>query len=92
MFIDSHCHLDAAEFGNTQASVVHDAVTAGVSRMVVPSVARTNFDAVRMLCEQCTNCAPAYGIHPMYTNDAAPASPSNHPSRPHTPAKLPNNA
>ena len=72
MFIDSHCHLDAAEFGNTQASVVHDAVTAGVSRMVVPSVARTNFDAVRMLCEQCTNCAPAYGIHPMYTNDAAP--------------------
>jgi TatD DNase family protein len=72
VFIDTHCHLDAAEFGNTQASVVRDAVTAGVSRMVVPSVARGNFDAVCQLCVRQPNCSPAYGIHPMYTDDAAP--------------------
>ncbi|OIQ98472.1 putative deoxyribonuclease YjjV [mine drainage metagenome] len=72
MFIDTHCHLDAAEFGNTQTSVVRNAVTAGVNRMVVPSVARSNFDTVRQLCAHQPNCSPAYGIHPMYTDDATP--------------------
>lgn len=72
MFIDTHCHLDAAEFGNTQTGVVRNAVAAGVNRMVVPSVARSNFDTVRQLCAHQPNCSPAYGIHPMYTDDAAP--------------------
>jgi TatD DNase family protein len=72
VYTDTHCHLDAAEFGNTQADIVRDALAAGVSRIVVPSVARTNFDTVRKLCERYTNCSPAYGIHPMYTDDAAP--------------------
>ena len=66
MFIDTHCHLDAAEFGDTQADIVHAAEAAGVSRIVVPSVARDNFRAVRALCGRFPNCAPAYGIHPMY--------------------------
>ncbi|NOT19065.1 MAG: TatD family hydrolase [Sideroxydans sp.] len=72
MFIDTHCHLDAEEFGDTQANVVRDAQAVGVSRIVVPSVARANFDSVRSLCEQYPNCAPAYGIHPMYTDTAMP--------------------
>jgi TatD DNase family protein len=72
MFIDTHCHLDAAEFGNSQADIVRDAEAAGVGRMVVPSVACSNFEAVRKLCEQHPSCAPAYGIHPMYTDDATP--------------------
>ncbi len=72
MFTDTHCHLDAAEFGNTQADVVRDAVAAGVSRIVIPSVARSNFDTVHKLCGQYPNCSPAYGIHPMYTDDATP--------------------
>ncbi len=71
-FIDTHCHLDAAEFGNTQADIVHDAAAAGVSRLIIPSVACSNFEAVRALCERFPNCAPAYGIHPMYTDEAAP--------------------
>jgi len=72
MFIDTHCHLDAEEFGDTQADVVRDAHAAGVSRIVVPSVARANFDSVRSLCEQYPSCSPAYGIHPMYTDTAMP--------------------
>jgi len=71
-FTDTHCHLDAAEFGNTQADVLRDAVAAGVSRIVVPSVTRGNFASVRELCEQYPNCSSAYGIHPMYTDDATP--------------------
>lgn len=70
MFIDTHCHLDAAEFGSTQADIVRDATAAGVGRLVIPSVACSNFEAVCKLCEQFPGCAPAYGIHPMYTDDA----------------------
>lgn len=71
-FIDTHCHLDAAEFGDTQVELVQSAVAAGVSRIVVPSVARNNFQTVRELCERFPHCAPAYGIHPMYVDNATP--------------------
>ncbi|BCK86486.1 putative metal-dependent hydrolase YjjV [Sideroxyarcus emersonii] len=72
MYIDTHCHLDAAEFGGAQDALVQAAYAAGVQRIVVPSVARGNFDTVRALCERYPGCAPAYGIHPMYTDDAGP--------------------
>lgn len=71
-FIDTHCHLDAAEFGGSQAALVEAARAAGVSRIVVPSVASANFEAVRELYEHFPACAPAYGIHPMYTDSATP--------------------
>lgn len=72
-FIDTHCHLDAAEFGDSQTALVEAAQAAGVGRIVVPSVASANFEAVRRLCERFPACAPAYGIHPMYTGAAAPS-------------------
>jgi TatD DNase family protein len=72
MLIDTHCHLDAEEFGDTQADIVREAYAVGVKRIIVPSVARANFDIVHSLCEQYPNCAPAYGIHPMYTDTAMP--------------------
>jgi TatD DNase family protein len=72
MFVDTHCHLDAAEFDDTQAAIVRDALAVGVDRLVIPAVACGNFEAVRGLCARFPNCAPAYGIHPMYTDDAAP--------------------
>jgi len=72
VFTDTHCHLDAAEFGDTQADIVRDATASGVGRIVVPSVARGNFDTVRKLCLLYPHCSPAYGIHPMYTDDATP--------------------
>ena len=71
-FIDTHCHLDAAEFGNTQESLVQDALTAGVGTIVIPSVARANFSIVKTLCERHPACVPAFGIHPMYVDQAQP--------------------
>lgn len=70
LFIDTHCHLDAAEFAGAQSELVRAAREAGVERLVVPSVARANFGIVRQLCAQLPGCAPAYGIHPMYTDTA----------------------
>lgn len=71
-FIDTHCHLDAEEFGDTQVDIVQAALQARVQRIIVPSVAHGNFGIVRELCERFPTCSPAYGIHPMYTDDAMP--------------------
>ena len=73
MFIDTHCHLDAAEFGDTTDALVQEALAAGVSTLVIPSVDVYNFNAVQNICTQHAACAPAFGIHPMYVNRAAPA-------------------
>ena len=71
-FIDTHCHLDAAEFGNTQEALVQDALATGVSTIVIPSVACANFSIVQTLCERHSACVPAFGIHPMYVDQAQP--------------------
>jgi TatD DNase family protein len=70
--IDTHCHLDAAEFGNTQDKLVHAALAAGVERIVLPSVDRNNFPIVQRLSALYSCCLPAYGIHPMYVDTAEP--------------------
>lgn len=73
MFIDTHCHLDAAEFDGQQDTIVREAQAAGVSTLVLPAIEHANFATVQALCAQHTNCAPAYGIHPLYVDRAAPA-------------------
>jgi TatD DNase family protein len=47
MLIDTHCHLDAAEFAADRDAVARSAAVAGVAAMIVPSVAPQNFAAVR---------------------------------------------
>jgi TatD DNase family protein len=70
MLIDTHCHLDAAEFDADRDAVVARALAAGVSCIVVPAVERANFGAVASICREYTQCRPAYGIHPMYVERA----------------------
>ncbi|MDD4963402.1 MAG: TatD family hydrolase [Gallionella sp.] len=66
--IDTHCHLDAPEFGNRQAELILAAQKTGVRQMVIPAVEAGNFAAVQRLCAQNSICFPAYGIHPMYVH------------------------
>jgi TatD DNase family protein len=70
MLIDTHCHLDAAEFSADRASVVDRALASGVGSMVVPAVDRASFSAVATLCREYSECFPAYGIHPLYVDKA----------------------
>jgi TatD DNase family protein len=73
MWIDTHCHLDAAEFSADRDAVAAAAVAAGVTKIVVPAVEVANFAAVRQCCQRYPGCLPAYGIHPMYTPQATDA-------------------
>jgi TatD DNase family protein len=70
MLVDTHCHLDAAEFDGDRDAVVARAIAAGVGRIVVPAVERANFAAVASICRDFTLCGAAYGIHPMYVGRA----------------------
>lgn len=65
-FIDTHCHLDAPEFGGEAAAIRSRAAAAGVALCVIPAVGAFNFGAVRALA-QAQGDAYALGIHPLAT-------------------------
>ena len=72
MLIDTHCHLDAAEFDADRDAVAARASAAGVGAIVVPGVERAGFAALLAVCERYPGCVPALGIHPMYVDSAVP--------------------
>lgn len=65
MWIDTHCHLDAGEFGGQGSATAARAAQAGVARIVVPSVEVRNFSMVAHLAKATPGCHYALGIHPM---------------------------
>ena len=71
-WIDTHCHLDAAEFSADVASVRSRAAAGGVAHCVVPAVAVSNFEAVRLLAHQFSD-SYALGIHPLCVPQARDA-------------------
>jgi TatD DNase family protein len=70
MWIDTHCHLDAAEFDPDRCKVVERAVAAGVTQIVLPAVNAGNFRTVRELAHE-HGLAYALGIHPLCVEGAA---------------------
>jgi TatD DNase family protein len=73
ILIDTHCHLDAAEFNADRDAVAASALKDGVGMIVVPAVARENFQQVIDLSHQHAHCSMALGIHPMYVDGAQPS-------------------
>lgn len=71
-WIDTHCHLDAAEFDADRDAVHAAALAAGVKTIIVPAVEAGNFAAVRDCCRRYPGCLPAYGIHPLFVMRAMP--------------------
>lgn len=66
MLIDTHCHLDAGEFGPDRDAAYDRACRAGVGNQIIPAVTRDNFAAVADACRRYPGCLPAWGLHPMY--------------------------
>jgi TatD DNase family protein len=72
MWIDTHCHLDAAEFEPDRDAVREAARQAGVTRCVIPAVHRKHWPQVAQLAERHGD-AYALGIHPLYVPQAQEA-------------------
>ncbi len=73
LLIDTHCHLDASEFADDRDAVVLAASAAGVAAVVIPAVATASFAAVRDCCLRYPQCLPAYGMHPLFIDQATEA-------------------
>jgi len=70
MWIDTHCHLDAHEFGAASLEVARGAREQGVGMIVIPAVERGNFNVVRELAAAALNASYALGIHPIFVPQA----------------------
>jgi TatD DNase family protein len=68
--IDTHCHIDAAEFVGQAAFLRTRAAHLGVGHCIYPAVEVANFAAVRNAAHA-LNDSYALGIHPIYTPQAA---------------------
>lgn len=68
-WIDTHCHLDAPEFGAQAHAIRAQAAINSVVHCVLPAVEVANFDAVRSLAH--AGCdSYALGIHPLFVKTA----------------------
>lgn len=72
MWIDTHCHLDAPEFGPDARAERERARAAGVACCVLPAVQAADFATVRELAHA-TADAYALGIHPLFVPRATDA-------------------
>ncbi len=69
MWIDTHCHLDAAEFDADRDAVRQLARAQGVGLCVIPAVQRSHWGDVADLAARHGD-AYALGIHPLYVPQA----------------------
>ncbi|MFA9217146.1 MAG: TatD family hydrolase [Sphingomonadaceae bacterium] len=71
LWIDTHCHLDAHEFGTESVVQAQLAAGQGVGMIVIPAVERANFSIVAQLAASVDNACYALGIHPIYVPHAS---------------------
>jgi TatD DNase family protein len=64
--IDTHCHLDVADFDPDRARVLQNARAGGVHGIVIPGVTAAGWAGLHALCEHEPDLYPAYGLHPVY--------------------------
>ncbi|NCA70148.1 MAG: TatD family deoxyribonuclease [Sphingobacteriia bacterium] len=64
--IDTHCHLDVAQFDIDRAAVLQRARSAGLVAIVVPAIEASGWAGLLALCDSAPDLYPALGLHPVY--------------------------
>ncbi len=72
-YIDTHCHLDAAEFTGRRADVISDARQAGVDIFIVPGVSIHDWHRLDTIAGLFPGVYTAPGVHPLFIAGLAPA-------------------
>lgn len=70
--IDSHTHLDFADFDADRGALLADSRALGVSRMVVLGVYKANWQRLWDLVQSDSQLYAAFGLHPVYLDDHRP--------------------
>lgn len=70
IFIDSHTHLYLEHFDEDRPAVIEQAISNGVTTMLLPAIDKSSFKAMSELAEAFpTNCYPMIGLHPTSVNE-----------------------
>ena len=64
--IDSHCHIDVADFDDDREAVLQHARELGVTGIVVPGIRSADWVSLLALCSNHTDLYPALGLHPVF--------------------------
>ena len=64
--IDTHCHLDFAEFLHDRNDVLTSARNANVSTIIIPAVKRATWETLIAMCDQSAELHYALGLHPVF--------------------------
>ena len=64
-WIDTHCHLYAAEFDSDRTDMISRALNSGISKMFMPNIDMNSIAAMTELANQFPDaCKPMMGLHP----------------------------
>jgi TatD DNase family protein len=74
MLIDSHCHLDFAEFADERDAIIERAATAGVGRLITISTRVDRFAQISAIADQFASVFCSVGTHPHQAHEEPQAS------------------
>jgi len=66
MLIDTHSHLDVAEFDADRDAVIARARSVGIRQQIVPAIEAATWPTLRAVCARAPGLHAAYGLHPVY--------------------------
>lgn len=64
--IDTHCHFDFPPFSDDPAYWIQRSTDAGIRHLIVPAVAKENWDRVAALAASFSQVSYAVGLHPVW--------------------------
>ena len=68
-FIDTHSHLYSSQFDEDRTQAINDAISAGVSRVLLPNISSKYTQGMLKICDEFPeNCFPMMGLHPCDVN------------------------
>ena len=69
-FIDTHSHLYSSQFDEDRTQAINDAISAGVSTILLPNISSEYTKGMLKVCgEFPKNCFPMMGLHPCDVNE-----------------------
>ena len=71
--IDTHCHLDAAEFKENFEAKLSRAQSANITTHIIPGVTQNGWNQILSLCRKKNGLFPALGLHPMFLQQHLPS-------------------